>query len=161
MRDRPHHDRRPWGEVVRRLVALMIAAGLLSPVAAGAQQSLGRLFFTPEQREALDARRKAGVQDRAAPLPISPTTRVDGVVQRSRGKSTIWLDGNAIPDGVRPEGLRVRRGGDPTRVRIGVGEQGRYATVRVGEQVDRTSGEIKDPIAPGELKIERHEPPGR
>jgi hypothetical protein len=146
---------------VRRLAALMLVAGLLSPVVAGAQQSLGRLFFTPEQREVLDARRKAGIQERSAPLTISPTTRLDGVVVRSHGKSTIWLDGNPIPDGASTEGLRVRRGSDPTRVRIGVGEQGRYATVRVGEQVDRASGEIKDPIAPGELKVERGGPPNR
>jgi len=146
---------------VRGVAALVLAAGLLSPVLASAQESLGRLFFTPEQRELLDARRKAGVQERSAPLTISPTTRLDGVVKRSHGKSTIWLDGNPIPDGVRPEGVRVQRGTDPTRVRIGVGEHGRYASVRVGEQVDRASGEIKDPIAPGELKVERGGPPRR
>ncbi len=146
---------------MRPLALLLIAAGLLSPATAGAQQTLGRLFFTPEQREMLDARRKAGVQDRSAPLTISPTTRLDGVVVRSHGKSTVWLDGNALPDGVRPEGVRVRRTNDPTKVRIGVGEDGRYSSVKVGQQVDRTSGEIKDPIDPGGVKVERHAPPGR
>jgi hypothetical protein len=139
---------------------ILLAVSLLSPLAAGAQQ-LGRLFFTPDQREALDARRRAGVQDRAAPLAISPSTRVDGVVVRSQGKSTIWLDGTAIPDGVRPDGIRVRRDSDPTRVRIGVGEQGGYVNVRVGEQVDRASGDIKDPIGSGELKVQRHDSPSR
>lgn len=146
---------------MKRLAGLLIGIGLLVPVVAGAQQPLGRLFFTPEQRETLDARRRAGVQERAAPVTISPTTRLDGVVVRSQGKSTVWLDGNALPDGVRPEGVRVRRTNDPTRVRIGVGEQGRYTSVRVGQQVDRTSGEIKDPIDPGGIKVERHDPPGR
>jgi len=133
---------------------LLAALLLLPPVAASAQQ-LGRLFFTPEQRDTLDARRRAGVQERSAPVPISPTTRLDGYVKRSQGKSTIWLDGNAIADGVRPDGVRVYRGGDPTRVRIGVGEGKRQVTVRVGQTVDRASGEIKDPIDPGELRIER------
>jgi len=49
---------------------------------AAAQQSLGRLFFTPEQRAALDARRKARIPDKpaAAVTAESPTTRVDGQV---------------------------------------------------------------------------------
>lgn len=146
---------------MKRLALLMVATGLLGPAAALAQQPLGRLFFTPEQRETLDARRRAGVQDRSAPLPISPTTRLDGVVTRSHGKSTVWLDGNALPDGVRPEGVRVLRSSDPTRVRVGVGEEGRLTSVRVGQQVDRTSGEIKDPIDPGGIKVERRAPSGR
>ncbi|HEX5093497.1 MAG TPA: hypothetical protein VFV84_12495 [Burkholderiales bacterium] len=145
---------------MRRLALALLALGLFSPTLAGAQQ-FGRLFFTPEQREALDARRKAGIQDRTAPLAISPTTRLDGVVTRSQGKSTVWLDGNPIPDGVRPEGVRVRRSGDPSRVRIGIGEQGSFANVRVGQQVDRATGEIKDPIGPGELKVERGDPAKR
>ena len=146
---------------MRRLAAgSLIVLGLLVPAAAGAQQTLGRLFFTPEQRETLDGRKKVPTNP-SAPISISPTTRLDGVVIRSHGKSTIWMDGNALPDGVRPEGLQVRRSNDPSRVRIGVGEQGRYTTVRVGQQVDRVSGEIKDPIDPGGIKVERRDPPGR
>lgn len=141
-----------------RSVRLLLAALLLLPAAPASAQQLGRLFFTPEQRDTLDARRRAGVQERAAPVAISPTTRVDGYVRRSRGKSTIWLDGNAIADGVRPDGIRVYRGSDPTRVRIGVGDEDRRVAVRVGQSVDRASGEIKDPIGPGGLRIERRDP---
>ena len=138
----------------------LVVLGLLVPAAAGAQQTLGRLFFTPEQRETLDGRKKVPANP-SAPISISPTTRLDGVVIRSHGKSTIWMDGNALPDGVRPEGLRVRRGDDPTRVRVGVGDEGRLTTVRVGQQVDRVSGEIKDPIDPGGIKVERRDSPDR
>lgn len=140
----------------RALAALLACAALLHGAPAAAQQ-LGRLFFTPEQREMLDARRRAGIQDRAAPA-ISPTTRLDGYVKRSHGKSTIWLDGNAIVDGVRPEGLRVLRGSDPSQVRIGVGEHGRNVSVRVGQTVDRATGDVKDPLGAGELRVE-HTPP--
>lgn len=133
----------------------VLALCLLAPAPAGAQQ-LGRLFFTPEQREALDARRKARLPDKPAPVAISPATRLDGYVKRSHGKSTIWLDSHAIPDGVRPDGVRVRRGSDPSRVSIGVGEEGRSVSVRVGQTVDRATGEIKDPLGAGELRIERN-----
>jgi hypothetical protein len=137
-----------------RAAALLV--GLLVCASAGAQE-LGRLFFTPEQREALDARRKAGLPDKSAPIQISPSTRLDGYVKRSHGKSTIWLDGNALPDGAPAEGIRVRRGSDPTRVRIGVGENGRQVSVRVGQTVDRATGEVKDAIGAGELRIERRD----
>jgi hypothetical protein len=139
---------------MRRAALALLAFGLLAPASAGAQQ-LGRLFFTPEQREALDARRKARLPDKpAAAAAASPTTRLDGYVKRSQGKSTIWLDGYAIPDGVRPEGLRVNRGSDPTRVTIGVGDAERRVPVRVGQTLDRATGEVKDPLGAGEVRIE-------
>ena len=79
-----------------------ILAGLLGAAAAtgAAAQELGRLFFTPDQRAALDARRKARVPDKPAATPQveSPVTRVNGVVQRSGGKSTVWVNGEAIPE---------------------------------------------------------------
>jgi hypothetical protein len=85
-----------------RTIALLIAALATSLVAAGAgAQELGRLFFTPEQRAALDARRKARVPDKPAATPQaeSPITRINGAVQRSGGKSTVWVNGEAIPEG--------------------------------------------------------------
>ncbi len=145
---------------MRRACLLLICACVLAPAPAVAQE-LGRLFFTPEQRAVLDARRRQRLPDKPAPVAISPTTRVDGYVKRSRGKSTIWLDGNAIADGVRPDGIRVYRGSDPTRVRIAVGDDNRRVTVRVGQTVDRATGEIKDAIGAGELRVKRREAASR
>jgi len=72
--------------------AILVLA-LLAPSVTLAQD-LGRLFFTPEQREALDSRRKARVPDKpAAAMVVSPTTRVDGFVKRSGGPSTVWVNG--------------------------------------------------------------------
>jgi len=140
---------------MKRAAAVLLALGLLAAGAARAQE-LGRLFFTPEQREALDARRKARLPDKpAAVAPVSPTTRIDGVVQRSRGKSTLWVDGTAVPDGTQPEGLRVRRGSDPGRVTVTVVESGQRIDLRVGETVDRATGEVKDVIGDGEVRISR------
>jgi len=139
---------------MKRAAAVLLALGLLAAGAARAQE-LGRLFFTPEQREALDARRKARLPDKPAALAPSPTTRIDGSVKRSSGKSTVWLDGVAVPDGTQPEGLRVRRGSDPSRVTVTVGESGRRVELRVGETLDRATGEVKDVIGDGEVRIGR------
>lgn len=133
---------------------------LLSAQQATAQE-LGRLFFTPEQREALDARRRARLPDRPNVVVASPTTRIDGYVKRSEGKSTVWVDGEALPDGMQPEGLRLRRGDDPSRVTVILGEDGRRIDLRVGQTVDRASGEVKDVIGDGEVRLGRRGTPGR
>lgn len=145
---------------MRPLAALLLACALLAPRAAPAQE-LGRLFFTPEQREALDARRRARLPDKPAALAPSPTTRVDGSVQRSSGRSTVWIDGAAVPDGTQPEGLRIRRGGDPSRIHVIVGEDGRRIELRVGETLDRATGEVKDVVGAGEVRIGRRGAPSR
>lgn len=139
---------------MRRAAVALLACVLLAPAAVGAQQ-LGRLFFTPEQRAALDARRKARLPDKPAAVAVSPTTRLNGYVMRSSGKSTVWLDGYAVPDNVQPEGLSVRRGSDPSRVTMILGESGRRVDVRVGETVDRATGDVTDVIGGGRLRIDR------
>lgn len=141
----------------RALLAVLLAA--FAPAAPA--QELGRLFFTPEQRAALDARRKARLPDRPAQAAPSPTTRIDGHVKRSGGKSTVWVDGEAVPEGTQPEGLRLRRGEDPSRVTVILGEDGRRRELRVGETLDRATGEVKDVIGDGEVRIERRGAQGR
>jgi len=140
------------------LFALLLA---LMPAGPAAAQELGRLFFTPEQRAALDARRAARLPDKPAAAAESPTTRVDGFVKRSSGKSTVWVDGEAIPDGLQLEGLRLRRGDDPTRVTVTVGEGGRRVELRIGETLDRATGEVKDVLGNGEVRVERRGAQGR
>ena len=133
----------------------LLALLLLVPAGQAAAQELGRLFFTPEQRDALDARRKARLPDKPAASAPSPTTRIDGYVQRSRGKSTVWVNGEAVPDGTQPEGLRLRRGTDASRVGVTIGEDGLRREMRVGETLDRATGEVKDVVGDGEVRIER------
>jgi len=137
---------------MRHAAALLLACALLAPRAVLAQE-LGRLFFTPEQRAALDARRRARLPDKPAAVAPSPTTRIDGSVRRSLGKSTVWVDGSAVPEGTQPEGLRIRRGGDPSRVSVIVGEDRRRIEMRVGETLDRGSGDVTDVIGRGEIRI--------
>lgn len=142
---------------MRQALALFLACALLAPGAALAQ-ALGRLFFTPEQREALDARRTARLPDKPAAVTVSPTTRIDGYVKRSSGKSTLWLDGYAVRNGSQPEGLRVRAGRDPSRLTVRIGEDGRPIEIKVGQTLDRGSGEVIDPLGGGEVSVERRGP---
>ena len=133
------------------LSALLI--GLLAGAGAQAQE-LGRLFFTPEQRAALDARRKARVPDKPAATPQaeSPITRINGAVQRSGGKSTVWVNGETIPEGAQSGGAQVAPRG-PGRVTVPAGEGPQRYDLRVGESLDRGSGEVRDVIGEGEIRV--------
>ena len=135
----------------------LVAGGLVMAAAGNAQaQELGRLFFTPEQRAALDARRKARVPDKPAAVPLteSPVTRVNGAVQRGGGRSTVWVNGETIPENAQADGARVLpQGPNPGRVSIPAGEGPRRYDLRVGESLDRGSGEVRDIIGEGEIRI--------
>lgn len=127
--------------------------------ASAAAQEVGRLFFTPEQRAALDARRKARVPDKpSAPAVISPTTRLDGYVKRSGGRSTVWVNGETLPEAA-PEAPRIQTGqaGEP-RVAVPVGEGGERVELKPGEVLDRGSGEVSDVLGGGEIRVRRGAP---
>jgi hypothetical protein len=133
---------------VKRFCLLGIALVLNSQPCLA--QEVGRLFFTPDQRAALDARRKARVPDKPATVVVaSPTTRLDGYVKRSTGPSTVWVNGEPLPEGA---GDAPRIG---PRVSISVGEGGRRAALRPGEVLDRGTGEVRDVIGDGEIRVRR------
>ena len=136
--------------------ALVAAAIALAGAGSAPAQALGRLFFTPEQRAALDARRKARVPDKpaAATVTESPVTRVNGAVQRSGGKSTVWVNGEMIPEDAQTDGARVTpRSPNPGRVSVPSGEGPQRHDLRVGESLDRGSGQVRDVIGEGEIRI--------
>ncbi len=134
------------------IIAFVFAAG-----AAQAADELGRLFFTPEQRAALDARRRARVPDQPAAAAVAaPVTRIDGYVERSQGPSTVWLNGESLPEGA-PDAPRIEtrdRDGNP-RVSVSVGERGNRVRLKPGESLDRGSGEVRDVLGGGEIEIRR------
>lgn len=136
---------------------------LLVNSAPSAGQELGRLFLTPEQRAALDARRKARIPDKPAAVVVeSPTTRLDGYVKRLGGRSTVWLNGVAAPEGSQPEGMQVRPGrSDPGSISLTLGEAQRRYELKVGQKLDRGSGEVRDVIDDGAIRVGRPRPPKR
>lgn len=145
-----------------RALFLCIATALSSPVSG---EELGRLFFTPEQRAALDARRKARIPDKPSAVVVeSPVTRLDGIVTRGAGKSTVWVNGEPVPEGVNPEGLRVRpRRSDTGRVTVDIGETDSQVDLKIGQSFDRATGEVRDSLDGGEVTVTRRkpQPPGR
>lgn len=131
---------------MKKIFAFAIAFGLATAASA---QDIGRLFFTPEQRAALDTRRKARIPDKPAPTPTvaSPTTRLDGYVRRSDGRSTVWVNGTQVDDASpRSDG----------RVSVTVGDSEARVQLKPGEVLDRGRGEVRDVLGnDGEIRVRR------
>ena len=140
-----------------RAAALLIGAALVAMAPPCTAQELGRLFFTPEQRSALDARRKARMPDRPAVAVVaSPTMRLDGYVKRSGGKSTVWVNREALDEG-GTDSPRLPRGTDD-RVSVPIGETRARVQMKPGETLDRGNGEVRDVLGDGEIRIRRSAP---
>jgi hypothetical protein len=87
-----HHEEQEH-TMNRYLVSFLILA--LSGVFTTAQAAeLGRLFFTPQQREQLDFQQRNGkTPEKARHNYII----VNGVVQKKGGDRTVWINGTAQP----------------------------------------------------------------
>jgi hypothetical protein len=145
--------------------SLMIAVlGLCVPAAARAAEPLGRLFFTPAQRNTLDAGKHTVAQ---APVKPGPqTVRLNGVVTRSDAERTIWINGtayyNAAPDGVQvktnpgtPESTSIRMQGKAGGARVKVGQQLELNSGHVEEGFSRRQTEADTTVAPADNSTPR------
>ncbi len=133
----------PMRHLLSRSAALALTLILAAPVPAGAVDNLGRLFFTPQQRQDLDRRRQANIRE--AVVTQESLITVNGHVARSSGKATTWING------VPQEDSRPTR--DPARATIGGGEGEAQVDLKVGQTLDRIRGEIKDELGGGTIVV--------
>jgi hypothetical protein len=122
------------------IVAGLLGLTVLAPACAADSLALGRLFFTPERRIALERQRTHNVQE--AQALQGTTMSLDGVVYRSSGKSTVWInrqsqnENEAVRTGVHA----VISPQNPGRALIAPGEE-KPAQLKVGEAMNRATGE--------------------
>jgi hypothetical protein len=93
-----------------RLCCLALIIGL--PHHANAEE-LGRLFFTPAERAAMD-RGNSGAPAQTEAVPSAPP-RISGIVTRSDGRRTVWIDGKPRYDStpnvdINPRSVEVSPG---------------------------------------------------
>lgn len=122
----------------RRMSALL---GWVLLVAAGAAnaEALGRLFFTPDRRATLDRQRMLNIQE--ARTLQGNTMSLDGVVYRSGGKATVWINNQAqaAGDSSRTGVSAIVSARTPGSALLAPGEEA-PAQLRVGETVNRATG---------------------
>jgi hypothetical protein len=131
------------------LVAVMIGAS------AHAQDRVtGRLFFTPAQRDQLDAGRREAIANRnrpapskAAPVPKAPPPQVvtlHGVVKRSDGEATtVWVNGKPVSSHFEEADIGA---GTIARDSVGFNVPGskRRVRLKVGQSLEAMSGTIEE-----------------
>ena len=124
-------------------LAILFLAGLLGlgALPAAAQENLGRLFLLPQQRQELDRRRQANIQEAAAVTESLVT--VNGQVSRSSGRTTIWLNGVPQDSARKPQ--------DPARVALPGAEGQPSVNLKIGQTLDKVRGEVRDPVAGGKI----------
>ena len=79
--------------------AMLAAIMLLTPLVASGADTLGRLFFTPDQRTQLDTlrtRKVVAAQTKEEPAPEIVT--YNGIVRRSDGKTTVWVNNQSLSE---------------------------------------------------------------
>jgi len=127
------------------LLAAMTAGGAAHGV------TLGRLFTSPADRAQLDALRAASVNVQTAAPPAVETGAVapapppepmvlNGIVKRSDGKNTVWL--NQTPQNDTPN-LRSAKGALSLRL-----PSGRQVILQPGQRYDPLDDKVKEAHEP-------------
>jgi hypothetical protein len=128
----------------------LVALAAAMPIRA---EPLGRLFLTPERRALLEHQRRTNVEETQA-LEGS-TLSLDGVVVRSGGKSTVWINGRPQHDDTR--GAPVQAGvapREPGRARLAAGGEA-PANLRVGESINMATREKIYVVAPDAISVRK------
>jgi hypothetical protein len=134
------------------LILGALFAGNTGPAAAQESSDLGRLFFTPERRQLLDRQRELNIEAQQD-VPDDPTLVINGVVSRSSGKRTVWINGVPQNDNATPSGVSVvPRRGAPGRVIVQTSE-GEIEDAVVGDSLNRNTGESTDILDGGSIRI--------
>lgn len=115
-----------------RMLRLLVAATIAQASAETTEATeIGRLFFTPQERETLDRSRDWGLPNAGAAADIR--LQVDGRIRRSTGRNTVWVNG--VPRDEAPgdaaAGLRAGESWQPaTRTKHDLIGDGRIAVHR-------------------------------
>lgn len=136
--------------MMRRL-ALACALAVIAPPAPAAEP-LGRLFFTPAQRASLDVARSQKTRatvatektdEEAAPAPEVIT--YGGMVRRSDGKTTVWINNRAVHDKEPVGGTSIVNQLQPDGgISLQMPQSNRTVDLKVGQSVELLSGSIEE-----------------
>jgi hypothetical protein len=143
----------------RFTLALLVCGYSLHALPVSAAEpapQLGRLFMTPEWRANLERQRQFNIQETRS--LEGGTMRLDGVVVRSSGKSTAWVNNRPQAENSLDSGVAVatsRR--QPGRATLTTGDEP-PADLPVGVTLNRSTRETAGGLADGEIRVNRPAP---
>jgi hypothetical protein len=131
------------------VLCALLAGTALTAQAQVQSPQLGRLFLSPEQRAQLDAQRYGPPPSDPAlasapappPPPPAPPVELNGVVQRSSGRSTVWLNQEAQNE---PHNHLARdKSGTPGILTLRL-SNGQVVLLKPGQRYDPASGTVTE-----------------
>lgn len=143
---------------MKTLIAVLL---LVCAASAQAAEAVGRIFFTPAQREQLDTLRKQkAVASQVRDEPVPETVTYNGIIRRSDGQATVWVnnqqltgaelrDKQALVGSISRDGqivLQAQRAGSDAQLKLKVGQS---ATLLSGK-VDESFSAQRAPAPPKE-----------
>jgi len=137
-----------------------IGIGMILSLAATAQaENMGRLFFTPEQRLVLDNARGQKVKievEAQSEEPAPEIVSLNGVVKRNDGHTTVWLNNRAVSDRTTAGGVSIHpQGAASDPVLFMIPQADRAVSLRVGQNLDVTTGQVVEPYSPKAAEMKR------
>ena len=142
------------------LSCLLAAVAVAAPVAAQPAEPLGRLFFTPAQRASLDiarsrrARNELSSEKSEEAAPAAQSITYGGMVRRSDGKSTIWINGRPFNESEQTSGPVVGRIRQDGGILLQLPQSSRSVELKVGQTVELLSGTIEEGYSRGPVRPE-------
>lgn len=134
-----------------RFPAMILTLAVLSGGALAAEP-LGRLFFTPERRDALDRQRALNTLANQQ-VAEDPQFTVNGQIRRSTGKHTTWINGMPQNDEDGRAGVVARASAKgPDHVKLEASDEP-TTTLRVGETFNRGTHEVSSEMGDGKIHI--------
>ncbi len=120
---------------------------LMLPLVGSAAEPLGRLFYTPQQRATLDSARRQNIKVDVVTETSAPPENisVNGVINRSDGQSTVWINNRPLNEKRAPNGITiVSRSADNASVTLHLPQSSRNVDLKVGQNLDATNGQIQE-----------------
>jgi hypothetical protein len=112
-------------------------------------EPLGRLFFTPEERANLDRARLTGgnldQEQESTPDQQPESLTLNGIVKRSSGKITVWVNHAVQNETDFPPGTKAQVGkSKQADFPVPVQKTGKTVTLKVGQTLNIDSREIQE-----------------
>lgn len=131
------------------LVNLFVTAFLAySPLASAInydEQSLGRLFTSPAERHKIDSAKRGDVPQASSRKVTPSSVSVNGVVIRSKGKNSVWVNGKIASGNETVGGVKVfAQSASKDNLKIPVLVDGQSVKIKPGQSWSEESDTIVD-----------------
>lgn len=133
-----------------RALGILFSLVLQHFTPAATAGDLGRLFFTPDRRAALERQRELNLPQRDS-LGENDMLTLNGLVTRSNGKRTIWINGTAVSESSSL--IRFRAAANQAgSARLTTGDEAPIS-LTVGNTLNRGSGQVNSSLGNGWVRV--------